>query len=177
MDPINDQPVINADLSDLEASALKEMRTERDEMAVEVATALTAERSLTSRLAAGVGAGVEVRLGDTAHIRGMLVQVGCDYLRVADEHGFWLLALAWIEAVSSCGAGASEVGLRTAVGATSPQRLASALRELVLLDGQVNVWVGSHWLAGRLCLVGADYLELDGVCVPLSRVGACRVWY
>ncbi|MGN6162643.1 MAG: hypothetical protein ACTHOG_13200 [Marmoricola sp.] len=141
----------------------------RDALARELATAHAAEIGLSDRLAAEVGATIRVRMRPCPQVEGVLVRVGVDHLWLADQHGSWLIATAAVDGVLLPGP--------FAVARHDPRGLASALRELVSSAEEVSLLLGDHWAEGAIGTIGADFVELGRLTVPVSRIRACRVWY
>jgi hypothetical protein len=140
-----------------------------DPLVRELVIAHTAEINLVARLAAAVGTTVRVRLAPCPDVVGRLVRVGTDHLWVADQHGFWLVAAAEIDAVSAPDAASR--------GRIEGRGMISSLRELLPGGRQVSLLLGAKWLSGAARCVGADFVEIDRLMVPLARIRACRVWY
>lgn len=157
-----------AALDDLDASDLADL----DGWVGELTAARAAELRLCQRLAPAVGGPIRVRLAPCPEIEGTLMRVGRDHLWLADPHGYWLLVTAELDALS-----VRQGALRPAPSFLEARGLASAMRELVGIGRSVAALVGDRWIEGTLTLVGADFLEIDGLTVPLRRVRAGRVWY
>lgn len=173
MHPPFDDLAWTALVADLDASA----RAERDDMVRELGAANAGELGLSERLASAIGGPISVRLASCPDIEGTLLRVGRDHLWVADAHGYWLLVTVEVDGLSWRRSATSTPDPQNSPSMAELRGLASALRELIRLGRQVSVLVGDRWLAGRLRLVGADFMEIDDVCLPLARVRACRVWY
>jgi hypothetical protein len=169
MPPQFDDPVLAALIDDLDASA----RSERDEMVGELAAAYAAELPLHQRLASAVDGPIRVRLAPCPEIEGTLLRVGREHLWVADAHGYWLLVTAEVDALI----GLPATGPSEPSNALLPRGLGSALRELIGVGRHVSVLIGDRWFDGPLRVVGADFVEIADLSVPLGRVRACRVWY
>jgi len=148
--------------------------SDREELAAEVRAVFQATTSLQDRLAGAVGGPIKLHLNACPDIEGRLMRVGRDHLWVADRHGHWIVRTAALDGVSGLRPQMVTAVPRSPIG---PMSLASALRELVGVDRDVSALVGERWISGRLRVVGADYLELEDVSVPLERVRACRVRY
>lgn len=168
-----DEVAWTALVDDLDASVC----ADREALVREVAAAHAAELHLHQRLTSAVGGPIRVRLAPCPEIDGTLMRVGHDHLWVADAHGYWLLVTAELDGLSGMGAAGTTSSASPVASPTAACGLASALRELVGIGGSASLLLGHRWLDGRLSIVGADFLEIDEVVVPLRRVRACRVWY
>lgn len=142
----------------------------------EVTDVYAAELTLSARVLRVVGRTIRVVQSGVPDVDGTLVEVGRDYLRVADNSGFWLLASNWIDGISEASR-IPPIAAQPRASEISTCGLASALRQVKRSGRSVSLLIGERWIAGSPSLVGKDFLDVGGTIVPLARMRACRVWY
>lgn len=173
MPPSFDEFAWTALVDELDASA----RADRDGLVRELTAAHAAELLLHERLVRAVGGPLRVRVAPCPEIEGTLMRVGRDHLWVADAHGYWLLVTAEVDGLSELTPHAEMGRVGGVASPVAARGLASAIGELVGIGRSVSLLIGHRWVEGQLSLVGADFVEIGDLIVPLPRVRACRVWY
>lgn len=172
MSPSFDELAWAAIVDDLDPSA----HSDRDGWVDEVAAAHAAELQLRERLRSAVGSPIRVRLAPCPEVEGALMRVGRDHLWLVDRHGYWLIATDALEGIS-CRDGALPRPASPPDEAIDNRVMASVIREIAGVGDPMSLLVGDGWVEGTVTIVGADFVELDDLLVPLRRVRACRVWY
>ena len=159
-------------VDDLDPSA----RSDRDGWVGEVTAAHAAELRLAGRLRSAVGGSIRVRLAPCPEVEGTLMRVGCDHLWLVDRHGYWLMATDELDGISRRDAALPRPASRSA-SPIDNRSMASVIREIAGVGDSMSLLVGDGWIEGKVTIVGADFVEVDDLLVPLRRVRACRVWY
>lgn len=146
------------DLDDLEQQAAGAFAAERGLEVEERARSVYAEVTLGSRLMAGVGATVGLRLTGVGELSGRLVRVGDGWCLLAVGEQEWLVP--WPSVLGVRGLPGNAVPPE-AWPVTARLGLGAALRHLAE-DGaecEVRLTDGGAW-SGRLGRVGADFVEV-----------------
>ncbi len=160
---------IDAFLDDLEAMhAWQERHARRGEFADELA-AHTAERTLLERLRGAVGQEIRVST-DAREITGALVFLGAGII-VLDGPAVTIVSLAAVVDMRI-----PSRRHRAGEGVLERLGIASALRRLAAAGEEIAVELRASQgtMRGRVELVAADYLEIAGRIVPLSRIASVQ---
>jgi len=164
-------PSLASVLEDLEQQAVGLALEERDETVRDLAEAAYAEIALVGRLHAAVGAPIRLRTAGSLRVEGALDRVGSDFLMVTTVRGQqWLVRLASVRAVEGLPARSRAT---TTLPVTARLGFSSVLRRLVGTECTVHD-VDGVVSTGLPTRVGADFVELGPVVVPLSAIAAVR---
>ena len=166
-------------LDDLEMQADGLHLADRAVEVEELSTAQYAEVELVARVHASVGAQVRLSTVDGVDVHGELSRAGSDWMLVDDGFGgAAFVALRGIVVAVGLAPGSVPEAARSLTARLS---LRSVLRGLAADHEPCTLHLaGGRTLHGRLCRVGADFLELDqaeageAVTVPLSAVTVVR---